>query len=49
LPGRGETIGAQLSQDSRIQGILFTGSTEVAKILQKTVAIRLNQFGESSL
>ena len=47
LPGRGETIGAQLSQDSRIQGIMFTGSTEVAKILQKTVAERLNQFGES--
>ncbi|GAA5555720.1 bifunctional protein PutA [Acinetobacter schindleri] len=47
LPGRGETIGAQLSQDSRIQGIMFTGSTEVAKILQKTVAKRLNQFGES--
>lgn len=47
LPGRGETIGAQLSQDPRIQGIMFTGSTEVAKILQKTVAKRLNQFGES--
>ncbi|QIC64322.1 trifunctional transcriptional regulator/proline dehydrogenase/L-glutamate gamma-semialdehyde dehydrogenase [Acinetobacter schindleri] len=47
LPGRGETIGAQLSQDSRIQGIMFTGSTEVAKILQRTVAKRLNQFGES--
>ena len=47
LPGRGETIGAQLSQDSRIQGIMFTGSTEVAKILQKIVAKRLNQFGES--
>ena len=47
LPGRGETIGAQLSQDSRIQAIMFTGSTEVAKILQRTVAKRLNQFGES--
>src|SRR5690606_8062371 len=39
--------GAQLSADSRIQGIMFTGSTEVAQILQKTVAERLNQFGES--
>src|SRR5690606_40528180 len=47
LPGRGETIGAQLSADSRIQGIMFTGSTEVAQILQTTVAERLNQFGES--
>src|SRR5690606_41417642 len=26
---------------------MFTGSTEVAHILQKTVAARLNQFGES--
>nr|WP_180039782.1 trifunctional transcriptional regulator/proline dehydrogenase/L-glutamate gamma-semialdehyde dehydrogenase [Acinetobacter sp. YH12100] len=47
LPGQGESIGAQLSADSRIQGIMFTGSTEVAQILQKTVAERLNQFGES--
>ncbi|WP_139101214.1 aldehyde dehydrogenase family protein, partial [Acinetobacter baumannii] len=31
LPGRGEKVGAQLSQDSRIDGIIFTGSTEVAK------------------
>lgn len=41
LPGRGETVGAKLSQDSRIHGIMFTGSTEVAKILQLTVANRL--------
>ena len=47
LPGRGETIGAKISSDSRIQGIIFTGSIEVAGILQKTVAQRLNQFGES--
>lgn len=47
LPGRGESIGAQLSQDARIQGIMFTGSTEVAQILQKTVANRLSQLGES--
>ncbi|MEG2922061.1 MAG: aldehyde dehydrogenase family protein, partial [Acinetobacter sp.] len=26
IPGRGETVGAQLSQDDRIQGIMFTGS-----------------------
>ncbi len=47
LPGRGETVGAQLSQDSRIDGIMFTGSTEVAKILQKTVAKRLSENGQS--
>jgi delta 1-pyrroline-5-carboxylate dehydrogenase len=31
MPGRGETVGAQLSALS-VQGIMFTGSTEVAKI-----------------
>jgi RHH-type transcriptional regulator, proline utilization regulon repressor / proline dehydrogenase / delta 1-pyrroline-5-carboxylate dehydrogenase len=46
VPGRGETVGSQLSQDDRIQGIMFTGSTEVAKILQKTVARRLSPTGQ---
>ncbi|WP_173910837.1 trifunctional transcriptional regulator/proline dehydrogenase/L-glutamate gamma-semialdehyde dehydrogenase [Acinetobacter sp. Marseille-Q1618] len=46
LPGRGETVGAKLSQDERIQGIMFTGSTEVAKILQKTVAQRVSPTGQ---
>ena len=46
VPGRGETIGAQLSQDDRIHGIMFTGSTEVAKILHKTVSKRLNVHGQ---
>lgn len=45
LPGQGETVGAQLSSDTRIQGIMFTGSTEVAKILQKTLAQRLSPLG----
>lgn len=45
LPGRGETVGAQLSQDARVQAIMFTGSTEVAKILQKTLAQRLSPLG----
>ncbi|HRB82748.1 MAG TPA: aldehyde dehydrogenase family protein, partial [Acinetobacter johnsonii] len=31
----------------QVQGIMFTGSTEVAKILQKTVAKRLSKNGES--
>lgn len=47
LPGRGETVGARLSSDERIQGIMFTGSTEVAKILQKTVAKRISRHGQS--
>jgi RHH-type proline utilization regulon transcriptional repressor/proline dehydrogenase/delta 1-pyrroline-5-carboxylate dehydrogenase len=45
LPGQGNTVGAALSQDDRIQGIMFTGSTEVARILQKTVSKRLSPAG----
>jgi RHH-type proline utilization regulon transcriptional repressor/proline dehydrogenase/delta 1-pyrroline-5-carboxylate dehydrogenase len=35
LPGRGETVGAALVADARVQGVLFTGSTEVARLLQR--------------
>jgi RHH-type proline utilization regulon transcriptional repressor/proline dehydrogenase/delta 1-pyrroline-5-carboxylate dehydrogenase len=45
LPGRGETVGAALVADARVQGLLFTGSTEVARILQKTLAARLGAHG----
>lgn len=46
LPGPGETVGAQLSADERVQGIMFTGSTEVARILHKTLAKRLSPQGK---
>ncbi|UVH56351.1 trifunctional transcriptional regulator/proline dehydrogenase/L-glutamate gamma-semialdehyde dehydrogenase [Variovorax paradoxus] len=45
LPGRGETIGAALVADARVQGVMFTGSTEVARILQKTLSQRLGTHG----
>jgi len=38
LPGRGETVGASLVADRRTMGVLFTGSTDVARILNKTLA-----------
>ena len=41
LPGRGETVGAALVADARVQAVLFTGSTEVARLLQRTLAARL--------
>jgi RHH-type proline utilization regulon transcriptional repressor/proline dehydrogenase/delta 1-pyrroline-5-carboxylate dehydrogenase len=41
LPGRGETVGAALVADARVQGVVFTGSTEVARLLQSTLAQRL--------
>ena len=40
LPGRGETVGAKLVADTRVAGVMFTGSTEVAKIIQQTLANR---------
>lgn len=45
-PGRGETVGAQLSNDARVDAVMFTGSTEVAKILQHSVSQRLNRHAE---
>jgi RHH-type proline utilization regulon transcriptional repressor/proline dehydrogenase/delta 1-pyrroline-5-carboxylate dehydrogenase len=40
LPGRGETVGAQLVADARISGVIFTGSTQVAQIINRTLAQR---------
>ncbi|WP_119966838.1 trifunctional transcriptional regulator/proline dehydrogenase/L-glutamate gamma-semialdehyde dehydrogenase [Simplicispira lacusdiani] len=45
LPGQGETVGARLVADERIMGVVFTGSTDVARILQRTVAGRLDAAG----
>ena len=46
LPGRGETVGAALVGDARVHGVLFTGSTEVARLLLRTVAGRLTAQGQ---
>lgn len=45
LPGPGAVVGARLVADPRVQGVLFTGSTEVARLLQKSVAGRVNAAG----
>ncbi|MGK3224638.1 trifunctional transcriptional regulator/proline dehydrogenase/L-glutamate gamma-semialdehyde dehydrogenase [Enterobacter soli] len=45
LPGRGETVGAQLTSDNRVRGVMFTGSTEVATLLQRNIATRLDAQG----
>lgn len=45
LPGRGETVGAALVGDARVKGVMFTGSTEVARILQRNIAGRLDAAG----
>jgi RHH-type proline utilization regulon transcriptional repressor/proline dehydrogenase/delta 1-pyrroline-5-carboxylate dehydrogenase len=36
----------QLVGDARVQGVMFTGSTETAKVLQATLAQRLNAHGQ---
>ncbi len=40
LPGPGETTGAALVGDPRIAGVLFTGSTEVARLIAGALAPR---------
>ena len=45
LPGRGETVGARLVGDERVKGVMFTGSTEVARLLQRNIAGRLDPQG----
>jgi RHH-type transcriptional regulator, proline utilization regulon repressor / proline dehydrogenase / delta 1-pyrroline-5-carboxylate dehydrogenase len=40
LHGPGETVGAALVADPRIAGVVFTGSTQVAKIIQRTLAAK---------
>jgi RHH-type transcriptional regulator, proline utilization regulon repressor / proline dehydrogenase / delta 1-pyrroline-5-carboxylate dehydrogenase len=41
LPGPGETIGAQLVADPRTRGVIFTGSTEVAQAIHRTLSRRM--------
>ena len=45
LPGDGE-VGAALTAHPQIAGVLFTGSTEVARIIQRALAQRLGADGE---
>jgi RHH-type proline utilization regulon transcriptional repressor/proline dehydrogenase/delta 1-pyrroline-5-carboxylate dehydrogenase len=40
LPGDGETIGGALIADPRVSGVAFTGSTEVARIINSRLAGR---------
>lgn len=40
LPGQGEVIGAALVGDPRIAGVMFTGSTQTARLINQTLANR---------
>lgn len=40
IPGTGETVGAALVRDPRIAGVAFTGSTETARAINRTLAAK---------
>ncbi|MCA0243875.1 MAG: L-glutamate gamma-semialdehyde dehydrogenase [Proteobacteria bacterium] len=40
LHGLGETVGAQLVGDARTAGVCFTGSTQVARLINRTLAAK---------
>ncbi len=44
LPGAGE-VGAALIADARVQGVVFTGSTPVARLIERELAGRLTRRG----
>ncbi len=44
LPGDG-AVGALLVQDARVRGVMFTGSTEVARLIARALAPRLSPQG----
>ncbi|MGI4858500.1 MAG: trifunctional transcriptional regulator/proline dehydrogenase/L-glutamate gamma-semialdehyde dehydrogenase [Janthinobacterium lividum] len=46
LPGDGETVGAGLVGDARTRAVMFTGSTDVARLIARTLASRLDPNGK---
>ncbi|MDQ1847824.1 bifunctional proline dehydrogenase/L-glutamate gamma-semialdehyde dehydrogenase PutA [Gemmobacter fulvus] len=42
LPGDGPTVGAALTRDPRVNGVCFTGSTETALLIRKSMADHLD-------
>ncbi|OZI71896.1 trifunctional transcriptional regulator/proline dehydrogenase/L-glutamate gamma-semialdehyde dehydrogenase [Bordetella genomosp. 12] len=46
IPGPGKVVGPYLVDDDRVQAVMFTGSTEVARHLQRVLARRLTRGGQ---
>lgn len=40
VPGRGSVVGTTLCMDPRVRGVIFTGSTEVAQLINRRLASR---------
>jgi len=47
VPGTGETVGAALVAHPAVAGVMFTGSTEVARLIAKTLSIRMSTAGHT--
>ncbi len=47
LPGSGETVGAALVEHPAIRGVVFTGSTQVARLIAAQLAGRLDDEGQA--
>jgi len=47
LPGKGETVGAALVASPGVHGVMFTGSTEVARLIARALAERLDDAGRT--
>ncbi|RTZ47735.1 trifunctional transcriptional regulator/proline dehydrogenase/L-glutamate gamma-semialdehyde dehydrogenase [Candidimonas sp. SYP-B2681] len=45
LPGQGDTVGRALVASSSVRGVMFTGSTDVAHSISRTLAERLDNAG----
>jgi len=45
LPGDGATLGRELLSDPRVAGVAFTGSTEVAQLINRQLAARAGAIG----
>jgi RHH-type transcriptional regulator, proline utilization regulon repressor / proline dehydrogenase / delta 1-pyrroline-5-carboxylate dehydrogenase len=46
LPGDGATVGAALVGDARVRAVMFTGSTDVAQLINRTLSRRLAPDGQ---
>ena len=44
LPGSGTKVGAALVADARIKGVIFTGSTQTANVIQRVLAMRAEEI-----
>jgi RHH-type proline utilization regulon transcriptional repressor/proline dehydrogenase/delta 1-pyrroline-5-carboxylate dehydrogenase len=44
LPGTGSTVGAAITSDPRVAGVVFTGSTATAKRIDRAMAAHLDPF-----